>query len=347
MARDASSYGLLDRVLHRLAFMPGVQRLCEQAQDRSYGALVAEQTVTSPLLIAGLPRAGSTVLLQRLHASEGLVSPLYRDMPFVTAPLWWDGLTARTRKAVAVRERAHRDGVLTGPDSPEAFDEVLWLRHWPGHYRDGRITLWNEVSENPAFARDWQKWMQAMLALHGREGRARLVLKNNAHIARLGLVARLVPDAVILVPYRDPAQQAASLRNQHRRASEHHRQVPFALRYMDDLGHFEFGQGHRPIAFPGFDTGGDACSLDYWLDYWRACYEHVLDTLPDNAWLLDYDKACVDEAALDAALARISGVTGDLAGAPVLKPATAHDGIAGPEVLAVYTRLRSHKRNIV
>ncbi len=347
MADAASRYGLLDRAIHRIGFLPSIQRLCEEAQERTYGALIAAQEVSAPLFVSGLPRAGSTVLLQRLHATQGLVSPLYRDMPFITAPLWWDRLTGRNRKPAPARERAHRDGVLTGPDSPEAFDEVLWLRHWPQHYRGGRITLWQGGEDNPAFARVWTSWMKAMIALHGGRGSARLVLKNNAHIARLQLVARLLPDAVILVPYRDPAQQASSLLNQHRQACEHQWQVPFARRYTDDLGHFEFGLGHRPIAFPGFDAAGYADTLGYWLDYWRTAYQHVLDTLPANGWLLDYDKACADEQVLNEALLRIAAIADERVGAPSLATPAPRDAEAGPEELAVYRRLRAHPRNLV
>lgn len=347
MDQLASPYGLLDRIVHRVAFIPAVQRMCEQAQERTHGALISRQQIKAPIFISGFPRAGSTILLQRLHATEGIVSPLYRDMPFVTAPLWWNGLTGRNRQDAQRRERAHGDGVLTSADSPEAFDEVLWLRHWPEHYTAGRITPWGEGEDNPAFAADWHRWMQAMLALHGGHGPARLVLKNNAHIARLRLVARLLPDAVILVPYREPGQQAASLLNQHRKTREHQRQVPFARRYMDDLGHFEFGTGHRPIAFPGFDPGVDALTIDYWLDYWRASYAHVLSIMPENAWLLDYDKACTEEAAMDAALTRIAGVPGERSGAPALQAARPRDVEADTASQAVYDRLRAHPRNVV
>jgi hypothetical protein len=347
MPVGASPYGLLDRIIHRIAFLPAVQRMGEQAQERAHGALISRQQIKAPIIISGLPRAGSTILLQRLHATEGVVSPLYRDMPFVTAPLWWDGLTGRNRQAAPRQERAHGDGVLTGADSPEAFDEVLWLRHWPEHYSAGRITPWGEGEDKSAFAADWLHWMKAVLALHGGDGPARLVLKNNAHIARLRLVARLLPDAVILVPYREPGQQAASLLNQHRKATEHQQQVPFARRYMDDLGHFEFGTGHRPIAFPGFAPEVDAASVGYWLDCWRASYDHVLGTMPENAWLLDYDKACTDEAAMDAALARIAGLAGERSGAPALKAAKPRDAHADTASLAVYDRLRAHPRNLV
>ena len=347
MAEAGEPYGLLDRAIHRLAFMPAIQRLSEQAQEKRFGGLIAQQQVNAPVFISGLPRAGSTILLQRLHATEGFVSPLYRDMPFVTAPLWWDGMTRRNREAAAVRERAHGDGIRTGADSPEAFDEVLWLRHWPEHYRGGRIAPWNAVDDKPEFARDWLHWMKAMLALRGGGRPARPVLKNNAHIARLQMVARLLPEAMIIVPYREPSQQAASLLNQHRKATEHQRQVPFARRYMDDLGHFEFGLGHRPIAFAGFAAAGDRYGFAYWLDYWRTAYEHILATLPDNAWLLDYDEACDDEAAMDAALARIAGVAGERTEALALNAAKPRDAKANAAALAVYHRLRAHPRNMV
>ena len=51
----------------------------------------------------------------------------YRDMPFILAPLLWDKISRPLRKAGEKVERAHGDGMMVSFDSPEAFEEVVWL----------------------------------------------------------------------------------------------------------------------------------------------------------------------------------------------------------------------------
>ena len=53
-----------------------------------------------------------------------------------------------------------------------------------------------------------------LMALRG-SGSARYVSKNNANIARIPLIARLFPDAIILVPFRNPMDHAGSLLRTH------------------------------------------------------------------------------------------------------------------------------------
>jgi hypothetical protein len=47
---------------------------------------------------------------------------------------------------------------------------------------------------------------------------------------------------------------------------------------MHDIGHLEFGELHRPIAFEGFKAlaaGRTPREPDYWLAYWIAAYRHI------------------------------------------------------------------------
>ena len=122
-------------------------------------------------------------------------------------------------------------------------------------------------------------------------------LDMNANIARLGLLKRLFPDAVILVPFRHPVDHAASMLRQHRNFLSRHAEDPFSRKYMHDIGHFEFGTLHRPIRF---NTGPDSCmsreqpdTLDYWLAYWIEAFEHV-EQQQQHVMLLSYEQACSD-----------------------------------------------------
>jgi hypothetical protein len=60
---------------------------------------------------------------------------------------------------------------------------------------------------------------------------------------------------------------------------------------MKDIGHFEFGELHRPISFPGFEeppreVGADR--VEYWITYWNAAVEHVLRNA-EHVTLLSYE----------------------------------------------------------
>ncbi|HWB07766.1 MAG TPA: hypothetical protein VG826_00880 [Pirellulales bacterium] len=123
----------------------------------------------------------------------------------------------------------------------------------------------------------------------------RYLSKNNSNIARPRLLKRMFPDATILVPFRDPYQHATSLVRQHRIFLDLHRKDPFASEYMRSIGHFDFGENLRPINFDGwFDRRCEksADSLVFWLEYWVACYRHLLSQGEGILYFIDYDQLC-------------------------------------------------------
>ena len=67
---------------------------------------------------------------------------------------------------------------------------------------------------------------------------------------------------------------------------------------MRDIGHFEFGELHRPIDFPGVEglrSSYSPDSLKYWIGYWTAAFKHILDE-DDRILLLSYDRLCEEGA---------------------------------------------------
>src|SRR5690606_13322516 len=89
--------------------------------------------VRRPIYIAGLARSGSTILLELLACHPETVTHRYRDFPLVATPWAWNWFLDRAgaREQVA-RERAHRDRIAVTPESPEAFEEVIWMAFFPG-----------------------------------------------------------------------------------------------------------------------------------------------------------------------------------------------------------------------
>jgi hypothetical protein len=271
----------VDRVVHRLAFGggPAQQMLCD-LESRFFGDRIAREPVESPIFVTALPRAGTTLLLEILSVHPEVVTHTYRDMPFVLSPLMWRKLTSRFQVRLSQRERAHSDGMLVDADSAEAFEEVLWLRLFPEFYEDEGIRLWTD--DCTRIEKPLTGLIKRLIASRRFDGAGtlRYASKNNANIARLPALRNAFRDARLVIPLRHPVDHAVSLHRQHARFLEVHSQSDFAMSYMRDIGHFEFGALHRPILFKGIREVIEAESpqnLDYWLMYWVSTYRQLAE----------------------------------------------------------------------
>ena len=117
------------------------------------------------------------------------------------------------------------------------------------------------------------------------------------NLARIPKIARLFPDAVILVAFRNPLDHAASMLRQHLDFLKLHAAEPFVRWYMADVGHFEFGANLRPIDFGHWLRGGDVDppqGASFWLRYWCAAYAHALANHRSHVAFVSYDALCAD-----------------------------------------------------
>lgn len=285
-------YSPLDKALHNFAFAsPARQRRLAKLETALYRHRIDRASAARPVFIASLPRAGTTILLQVLARHPDLVAATYSHMPFTLAPLLWGGFSSAFRKSSRLSERAHGDGIEVGIDSPEAFEEMIWMAFWPDHYGPNRIRPWQSDRRDPEFEAFFRSHLAKIVAT--KTGAERYLSKNNANIARLPLLEAMHPDASIIIPVRNPAAQVASLLRQHRRFSALHDREPFARQYMEGLGHFEFGAALRPIAFGDFPADlAEADGAEFWLRYWIDAYEHVLATAGDRVTVVDHDALC-------------------------------------------------------
>lgn len=298
-----SSYPAFERLLHRVAFddaLHGIalQKAAAGIEDTVFARDAADTPPARPVFVAGLSRGGTTLLLNLLAELPEFATHTYREMPFVLCPMLWNRFSRPFRKPAHAEERAHGDGIAIGYDSPEAFEEILWMAFWPEKYRDDRIRPWTADDRDAEFEAFFARHMHKLIAIRAdeRPGHepSRYLSKNYANIARLPLLAALFPDCRIVVPLRDPWSHAGSLLRQHRRFRDLHAREPFARRYMAWLGHFEFGGEFKPIAFSG--RPGDATEstdgIDFWLRYWIAAHEAIDDGPADNVVLFDYAALC-------------------------------------------------------
>jgi Sulfotransferase family len=324
MVSQKQDYSLLDRTIHRLAFANRSIQLSAADIERSlYGSSFQGISIDRPVFITSLPRAGTTLLLELFSRVPGVATHRYRDMPFVMAPMLWQELSRHFRKQSILKERAHGDGMQVGYDSPEAFEEVLWHAFWPQKYRPDGILPWSEDDRNEEFRKSLVEHMQKIIALRcaGQTDTGRYVSKNNANIARIGLLMRMFPDAYIVVPFRHPVDHAASMLRQHRNFLARHSKDPFSRKYMHDIGHFEFGQLHRPIRFAQAPDG-DTETIEYWLKYWVSAFTHILSH-QTQVVLLSFENLCAGGADTFKTLADKVGIGADSNGdgdAPEFRP---------------------------
>jgi len=165
-------------------------------------------------MIAGLPRSGTTHLVNLLAADDRLRSlPLWESMEPIArsepAPppgedprrhdciAMWGGFEALLPLMPAMHEMApdgiHEDVELLGPDfSGYVTEWVSRPRQWRDYY------LAHDQTPHYAYAR---RILQYLTWLRGPN---RWVLKSPPHMENLAALASVYPDAAVVITHRDP-----------------------------------------------------------------------------------------------------------------------------------------------
>lgn len=325
-------YGTMDRLLHRIAFRaPAAQHALADVEELLFGDRLRSIPLETPVFITALPRSGTTILLKLLWETGRFASHTYRDMPFVLAPLLWSRLSRRFAVDDAPRERAHGDGLRVSVSSPEAFEEMVWKRFWPEHYREDRIVPWTASEGNREFDEFLRTHMRKVVALRrdGPDDPRRYLSKNNLNVSRIAAPPSPLREGAWLVPFREPVQHAASMLAQHRRFTEIHQEDDFVREYMAAIGHHEFGKELRPVDFRGWleEETAPPTHLAFWLRYWVAAYRHVLEHAGPSTWILSYARLTGrPEAALEEVADAVGIPPAELVGmADRLRPPRSHE----------------------
>ncbi len=203
------------------------------------------------VFITGLPRSGTTILLNFLFSSNEYASLTYDNMPFILSP---NISKFFQKKNIKKKERLHGDGIIFDNYSPEALDEIFF-------------------DNNEEFVKDeLASYIQLILL---SKNKSKYLSKNNLNYKRINLIHSLFPNSVFLIPIREPLQHAYSLLNTHLHFSQLQKKDEFILRYMNYLRHNEFGLNHKfwnnPINY------NDLNVIDYWLEQWIMFYQNILN----------------------------------------------------------------------
>lgn len=220
----------------------------------------------SHVFITGLPRSGSTSILNFLFSSSEYASLIYNNMPFILSPNF---SRLFHKKNTIKKERLHGDGINFDNSSPEALDEFFF-------------------DNNEEFVKsELVNYIQLILS---NNKKSKYLSKNNLNYKRIDLIQSILPNSKFLIPIREPLQHANSLLNQHQNFIKLHKKDDFIRRYMSYLGHNEFGLNHKPWNNPIYFY--DLNNVDYWLEQWNLFYEFILKKFQSyaNCYFVVYEK---------------------------------------------------------
>lgn len=226
------------------------------------------------VFVAGFARSGTTILLNAIYQSDQFASLTYDDMPFILAPNFWARISPRKSHG-KLQERAHGDGVRVATNSPEAFEEVFWK------------TFGDDLKIREEF---FIKFISLILK---KNNKLRYLSKNNQNIRRLILISEIFPRSKILIPFRDPLQQAFSLFSQHMKFVKEQNEDAFVRDYMKWIGHSEFGLDYKMI-HPSNLLYPNEKELNHWLEQWYLTYKSVLElsTKREELYLIGHESLC-------------------------------------------------------
>lgn len=258
---DTRAYAIKRSFLLNYAVRYATNRLLIQDILKRY-PVIHDEPIERPILVAGLPRSGTTHLLNLLGADTRLRStplwetyqpvpnPLEPDRPDGVDPRYartaanWEAQFAANPLSAAMHpmepDHFHEDVELMGPDfAGYNFEWLARAPKWRDYYLSTDQTSHYEYMKTVLKILQWQD-------VKAGGQRKRWVTKCPQHLEQLPVLRKVFPDATVAITYRDPVEVIQS-----------------AITMI--------AYGER-MTYPTIDTQG---LLDYWTDrverLLRAC----------------------------------------------------------------------------
>ena len=287
-----NNYHYFSRLLHKVALgIPQLAKVSFELDQLFSNRVRTGYFDERPVFISGLARSGTTILLRAFASTGRFRSLTYRDMPFTLMPCLWNSISQPFRRNATQTERAHGDNILINYDSPEAFEEIFWQTFCGNQYIFS-THLEPHTADKETVIR-FRQYVRRILNTNLHNYGLRYLSKNNNNLLRLHSIVESFPSATILIPFRDPGQQAMSLLRQHLQFCQRHQGDPFSKRYMQWLGHYDFGSCHKPPVFTPRSTtespSFDSLNPNYWLQLWINTYQYLLCNAPKNSFFVCFD----------------------------------------------------------
>ena len=199
-------------------------------------------------------------------------------------------------------QRAHGDGMDVSFDSPEAFEEVIWLsqlRNEIVHSNHLKPLSPDIISKH--FSQFFSMSIKKLLLEKGGlENGIRYLSKNNANCSRIAAISKMFPNSTIIVPFREPLAHVGSLLKIHQQFSAEHAEDSFSKKYMAWIGHYDIGANFKPIDFDHWLKNRSIASYDetFWLEYWTAAYRNILAQESSNICFINFDQLLLDSKSI-------------------------------------------------
>ena len=121
-------------------------------ETRLIAGELAAVAVDPPIYVSGLARSGSTILLEAAGPARADRHPPLQRLPAGLHALFWNWFLERAPQRERSAGRAHpRDGSQITPESPEAFEEVLWMAFFPQLHDPAASAVLDEGTSHPGF----------------------------------------------------------------------------------------------------------------------------------------------------------------------------------------------------
>ncbi|MBV1916585.1 MAG: sulfotransferase [Sphingomonadaceae bacterium] len=214
-------------ILRDMAVRHVTTRLLEQDYRKQHPEF-RDEVIDRPIIVVGLPRSGTTHLLNLLGSDSRLRSlPLWESsepLPNPAEPPREDGRDPRYARTAELWEMAQVSSPLSAamhPMDPDHFHEDLdlmcpnvasYVYEWMS-----RVPRWRDCyyAEDQTPHYEYQKAMlQIMQHAAGNTRPRRWVNKCPQHLEQLRVLKAIYPDATVVLTYRDPVdaiQSAATM----------------------------------------------------------------------------------------------------------------------------------------
>ncbi len=248
------NYNLIQKTLHNLCFNFSIINKSLYEIEKLFflkKTYLTNAQNQKHIFITGLPRSGTTCLLNYIYSSGGYASLKYKNMPF----LFSVNINSKVynQKDFNPIVRAHNDRIEFNLNSPEAFDEVF-------------LNSFN----SDELKYEILNYISLILKFYDKN---LYLSKNNKNYKRINFLKSIFPNSKFIIPFRHPLQHSISLLNQQNNFTNLQNKEKFILNYMNFLGHNEFGQNHKPWFSPEFYFNNN--DINYWLEQWIKFYNFI------------------------------------------------------------------------
>ena len=211
-----NEYNFSQRIIHKLILSSKniLKSLYEFEKLINYKYLNIEALKSkNHIFITGLPRSGTTALLNAFYNSNKYASLTYGDMPMITSP----NINSKIFKSSNENyiQRIHADNIYINKQSPESFDEIFLN----------------------AFDEDYNEYLKYIGMILKKYNKVLYLSKNNLTYKRKTKLKEILPSASFVITVRHPFYHASSLYHQHLQITEKQKKNHFIFDYMNLTHH--------------------------------------------------------------------------------------------------------------